>query len=328
MKKTGTVIFHSMFIACLCAFAPGCSEENVEKAKETKDVYLFSYFTGNGEDGLHLAISYDGYTWSALNNGASFLAPRVGQAKLMRDPCILLGPDNVFHLVWTAGWWEKGVGIAHSKDLVTWSEQEFLPLMEHEPDAVNCWAPEIAYDETAKHYVIYWATTIPGRFAETDDTGDPGPDVSLNHRLYYVTTADFENYSQAQLLYDHGFSVIDGTVVQDGSRHVMFLKNETLRPEAEKNIRVAYADKLTGSYSQASAPITGDYWAEGPTAIRIGSQWFLYFDKYRTHQFGLLISKDLAGWTDASDDLNMPAGIRHGTAFQVDENVVLNLARK
>ncbi len=38
-----------------------------------KNVYLFSYFKGNGEDGLHLAYSYDGYTWTALNGDASFL---------------------------------------------------------------------------------------------------------------------------------------------------------------------------------------------------------------------------------------------------------------
>ena len=35
--------------------------------------YLFSYFTGNGEDGLHLARSTDGYTWETLNGGRSFL---------------------------------------------------------------------------------------------------------------------------------------------------------------------------------------------------------------------------------------------------------------
>ena len=29
---------------------------------------LFSYFTGNGEDGLHLAYSHDGLTWETLND--------------------------------------------------------------------------------------------------------------------------------------------------------------------------------------------------------------------------------------------------------------------
>jgi hypothetical protein len=32
-----------------------------------EEVYMFSYFRNNGEDGLHLAWSADGYTYTALN---------------------------------------------------------------------------------------------------------------------------------------------------------------------------------------------------------------------------------------------------------------------
>jgi hypothetical protein len=46
--------------------------------------YLFSYFTNNGEDGLHLLSSADGVRWTALNGGRSFLYPAVG-SRLMRD---------------------------------------------------------------------------------------------------------------------------------------------------------------------------------------------------------------------------------------------------
>ncbi|MCX7009378.1 MAG: glycosyl hydrolase, partial [Kiritimatiellaeota bacterium] len=35
--------------------------------------YLFTYFTKNGEDGLHLAWSADGYKWEKLGGGKSFL---------------------------------------------------------------------------------------------------------------------------------------------------------------------------------------------------------------------------------------------------------------
>ena len=50
------------------------------RAEETS--YLFTYFTGNGEGGLHLAWSDDGYRWQALNGGASFLRPEIGKDKL------------------------------------------------------------------------------------------------------------------------------------------------------------------------------------------------------------------------------------------------------
>jgi hypothetical protein len=102
--------------------------------------YLFSSFRDNGQDGLHLAHSRDGLKWFALNGDRSFLTPTVG-TKLIRDPSIARGPDGMFHMVWTTGWWDRGIGVAHSRDLVTWSDQQFLPVMGHEPEAVNCWAP-------------------------------------------------------------------------------------------------------------------------------------------------------------------------------------------
>ena len=81
---------------------------------QTPSAYLFSYFTGNGEDGLHFASSADGLKWTALNGGRSFLQPAIG-SKLMRDPSITRGPDGRFHMVWTTGWWDKGIGVAHSR---------------------------------------------------------------------------------------------------------------------------------------------------------------------------------------------------------------------
>ena len=117
---------------------------------------------------MHLAYSRDGLKWTPLGGGRPFLAPTVG-GKLIRDPCIVLGPDNVFHAVWTTGWYEQGIGIAHSKNLITWSEAAFLPVMVHERKAVNAWAPEIFFDDETGQYLIFWATTIPGRFPATDE---------------------------------------------------------------------------------------------------------------------------------------------------------------
>ena len=153
---------------------------------------------GNGEDGLHLATSNDGLKWEALNDNKSYLTPAVGEDKLMRDPCIISGPDGKFHMVWTVSWKEKGIGYASSNDLTHWSEQQFIPVMEHEPTAKNCWAPEVFWDESSNQYLIFWSTTIPGRFPETEKTGDD----KYNHRMYYVTTKYFINFSETKLFYD------------------------------------------------------------------------------------------------------------------------------
>ena len=290
-------------------------------------VYLFSYFKGNGEDGLHLAYSYNGLNWKALKQDASFLTPEVGRDRLMRDPCIIQGPDGTFHMVWTVSWGEKGIGYAYSKNLIQWSEQQYLPVMEHEPDAKNCWAPEIFYDDSARQFIIFWATTIPGKFPETDNQSSQGPPApGYNHRIYSVTTKDFKNFSKTRLFYNHGFNVIDATIVRDKGRFVMFLKDESNKPfSVQKNIRIAASPLAEGPYGPPSEPVTGKNWAEGPTVIRINGKWYLYFDRYILHRYGLMVSKDMSSWTDLSQALTYPEGMRHGTAFQVPESILIKL---
>ena len=292
------------------------------RAQSTDEIYLFSYFKNNGQDGLHLAYSYDGLTWKALKGDSSFLTPAVSKDKLMRDPCIIRGPDGKFHMVWTVSWNDKGIGYASSRNLVDWSEQQFIPVMSHEDSARNCWAPEIIYDEKEKEYMIYWATTISGRFKAGDSTGDS----KYNHRMYYTTTRDFKTFSKTKLLYDKDFNVIDATIIKKGKQYVMFLKDETRTPP-QKNIRIATSKNLTGGYSIPSLPITGKYWAEGPTVLQMPKTWIIYFDKYTEHKYGALESSDLVTWYDISDKLTMPPGIRHGTVFSITKaqfNVLYN----
>lgn len=277
-----------------------------------QDVYLFAYFKGNGEDGLHFACSKDGYKWSALKHDASYLTPMVSKDKLMRDPCIIRGGDGLFHMVWTVSWNEKGIGYASSKDLVHWSEQQYLPVMEHEAGARNCWAPEITYDDKTGVYMIYWSTTITGKYPETAAVKESG----YNHRLYYVTTKDFITYSPAALLYEPGFNVIDATIVKDGKRFMMVMKDETIEP-VRKNLRLAFSNALTGPYSSAGKPITGPYWAEGPTTLKVGQDWLIYFDKYRDKKYGAIRSSGLQEWKDVSDQVSLPAGIRHGSILKI-----------
>lgn len=294
-----------------------------QSIKTDDEVYLFSHFINNGQDGLHLLYSTDGFKWEALNNGDSLLAPEISNDKLMRDPCIIEDEEGTFHMVWTVSWNEKGIGYAHSKDLINWSEQQYLPVMEHEEGARNCWAPEITYDKTSKTFMIYWATTITGMYPETQTNEESG----YNHRMYYVTTKDFKTYSETKLLYEPGFNVIDASIQPYKGKFVMFLKDETRVPP-KKTLHVAFADKLTGPYGKPGEAITGNYWAEGPTALFINGKWIVYFDKYRNHQMGAVMSEDLVNWTDISDSVSFPAGTRHGTAFKVKQKVLDNLLQQ
>lgn len=287
--------------------------------------YLFSYFINDSKDGLHLAYSYDGLNWTPLNGGRSFLTPTVGKDKLMRDPSICKAPDGTFHMVWTSSWTDRIIGYASSPDLVHWSEQKAIPVMMHEPKAHNCWAPELFYDEASSTYYIFWATTIPGRHKEVP-TSDS--EKGLNHRIYYVTTKDFKNFSKTKMFFNPNFSVIDAAIAKEPKSEelIMVVKNENSNPP-EKNLRVTYTKDIAKGFStQVSAPITGNYWAEGPAPLFVGDTLYVYFDKYRDHRYGAVRSLDFGKtWEDISDQVSFPRGVRHGTAFAVDASVVEKL---
>lgn len=286
-------------------------------------VYLFSYFTGNSSDGLHLAYSTDGLKWKALNDNQSFLKPEVGKNKLMRDPCICRAKDGTFHLVWTSGWTDRIIGYASSKDLIHWSEQIAIPVMMHEPEARNCWAPELFYDEPSQTYYIFWATTIPGRHNKVPTSES---EKGLNHRIYYITTKDFRIFSETNMFFDPDFSVIDAAIVKDHKGElILFVKNENSNPP-EKNIRTTKTGDITDGFPvEVSEPITGDYWAEGPSPLVIGNYIYVYFDKYRDRKYGAVRTKDGVKWEDVSDQVSFPQGVRHGTTFTADEEILKGL---
>src|SRR5689334_18235818 len=123
-------------------------------------------------------------------------------------------------MVWTVSWADRGIGYATSPDLIHWSEQKYIPVMEDEPDALNAWAPEITYDVDHRKYLLYWASTIKGRFPQKDTSAEG---KKYNHRIYYTTTKNFKKFDKTKVLYDPGFSVIDATIKQDGDQYVMFL---------------------------------------------------------------------------------------------------------
>src|SRR3712207_4454525 len=112
---------------------------------------------------------------------------------------------------------------------------------------------------------------------------------------------------------------------RDGGRYIMFVKDETRLPVARKNIRYAVGRRASGPFGPASEPITGNYWAEGPSAVRVGSRWVVYFDKYTEKRYGAVASTDLKGWEDISSQVRFPEGARHGTVLRVPRSVLTDL---
>ena len=291
------------------------------RAADTNDVYLYTFFREpNGQNGLQLATSTDGLKWTELKapDGSGFLKPQVG-GQLMRDPSLQRGPDGVFHLVWTTSWARPPVfGYASSTDLIHWSDERAIPVMENDPTAKNVWAPELFYDAANEQWLIFWATTIPGKFPETENAGDN------NHRIYYVTTKDFNTFSPTKLLYDGGFNVIDAMILPANGKYYLVVKDETKNP-VKKHIRLAEAASAAGPYGPAGPAISPD-WVEGPSGIKIGDAYYIYFDHYvNPHYYGGIKSTDLKHWQDISPQLSFPKGMRHGTVLRVSPDVIEHL---
>lgn len=243
----------------------------------------------------------------------------------MRDPSICQAPDGTFHMVWTSSWTDRIIGYASSRDLIHWSEQQAIPVMMHEPEAHNCWAPELFYDEPSETYYIFWATTIPGRHKEVPTSES---EKGLNHRMYYVTTKDFRTFSKTKMFFNPDFSVIDAAIVkiptQGDSDHDR--QERELQSSGEKPACDTHEEYCQRFSDKGIRPITGKYWAEGPAPLFVGDALYVYFDKYRDHRYGAVRSLDHGEtWEDVSDQVSFPKGIRHGTAFAVDASVVESL---
>lgn len=315
MQYSKFLIVSILIVISLCSSK--CNDE-VETA------YLFSYFTGNSRDGLHLAYSYDAISWTALNGGKSILAPAIGRDSLMRDPSITQGPDGRFYMVWTISWHDLGIGYASSDDLISWSEQQFLPVMDRFPSSKNVWAPELFYNNDDQKFYIVWASTVPDLFPEIETTPN---EKGLNHRLFYTTTTDFKSFAPTEIFFDPGFSCIDGAFFRFDGKIFMVVKNEMSVP-AEKNLRLTFGTDITALSTEVSPNISGNVWAEGPAPIVVGDTIIIYFDKYRNHSYGAIASTDCRTWNDISERINLPSGVRHGTIFAVNKSVVEKLKMK
>ena len=287
-------------VALIATFSPIAARS----ADDTNTVYLFSTFKEPEQDGLRFACSFDGYAWS--NVPGLFLKARVGSG-IMRDPSIVRGLDGTYHLVWTTAWrGDNGFGYAHSRDLVHWSDQRFIPAMAHEPTTVNVWAPELFYDEKENRFIICWASTIPGRYPDRLETR------TNNHRMYCTTTRDFKTFTPTQLFFEPGFSVIDCRIINNGDRYVLLLKDST-RPQL--NIRVAFGDTPLGPWNDISEPFTKQF-SEGPCELKIGEDWIIYYDAYRAKAYGAVKTRDVKTFTDVTDEMTFPDGLKHGTVFK------------
>ena len=282
-----------------------------------KEFYVSTSFHEPADEGLRFIYSKDGIHWDSI--AGTWLKPEVGTQKIMRDPSIVRSADGPYHLVWTSSWkGDQGFGYANSKDLIHWSEEKFIPVMEHDSTAVNVWAPELFYDDEKDEFIVIWASCVPFKFEKGIE------DEYNNHRLYYITTKDFNTISDTKLYYDPGYSSIDAVLVKRAVKdYVLVVKDNTRNC---RDIKVAFGESPTGPFGPTSEAFTPEF-CEGPTVAKVGDEYYIYYDAYREKKFGAMKTKDFISFTDETDNISMPEGHKHGTIFKAPAFVVANLIR-
>ncbi|RXK86721.1 glycoside hydrolase family 43 protein [Filimonas effusa] len=289
---------NSIYIILVCLLA-SCGT--------AKKAYLFTSFNEPATSGLRMLYSRDGYKWEHLDS--NMLAPAIGSQKIMRDPSMVQGPDGTFHLVWTTAWrGDNGFGYASSKDLIHWSEQQFLPVMKNEPETVNVWAPELFYDADSARYIIIWASTIPNRYPKGVE------EEKNNHRMYYTVTKDFKTFTPGCLFLEPGFSVIDAVILKRAAKDYVLVLKDNTRPN--RNLKVAFAASPLGPYNNISPAFTG-LLTEGPAVVNTGKEWVIYYDDYGKKRFGAAATTDFRSFRDISDSVHVPEGHKHGTIVPI-----------
>lgn len=300
----------------------------VESVVCSERAWLFVYYTNKGHDGLFYAWSDDGLLWRQIRGGKPFLQPEVGgesKSRLMRAPSICRSSDGVYHMVWTVAWESRSLGYASSRDMINWSKQRLIPVMEHEKGVRNVWDPELFYDVLGKRFYIIWASTVQDRFKETAGSSED----NFNHRLYYTTTVNFVEFAKTELYWNPNHNVMDPLLVEDKSadlpqRYLLFYKDETLKPKPKKNLLLAVGNSPLGPFVVQKVVSHTD-WVQGPSVLRIDGDWYLYYDCYGKRHFGAVRSNDLTNWTNITEKLCFPTNARQGTIIEIDKKTLKKL---
>ncbi len=275
---------------------------------------MTSHREPNQTDGLHLAVSSDGLKWQVVNQDQSVLKPTVGE--VFRDPSIARDESGTYHLVWTIAWGcanYKGIGYASSKDLIQWSQQRVIAVMENEAKTEFVWAPELFWDRETKEWVIHWSSSVTDKFPETLGLFDG----RANPRIYYTVTKDFQQFSPSKLLFNADCLAIDSYLYrgQDKQYYVFFKADRQAEPK--RGILMAKAPGRDGPYTVDPNMITApeEGWAEGPCAVTIGDKIRLYYACQ--NYFSAYESKDMKAWTSIRKDMVPPGEYRHGTVIRI-----------
>lgn len=298
-----------LLLSAIC-FPLSAKNSRVPQEKDMK-AYLM-VFHKDATHSLYMAISYDGYTFKALNNGQPVLAgDTIAQQKGIRDPHIFRGPDGAFYLSMTDlniyaqrdgyrktewerdgrsyGWGNnRALVLMKSFDLIHWNRANIrFDKLDPSLSDVGCvWAPETVFDDKTGRLMIYY-TMRHGN--------------GMNVLCYSYVNSDYNKIETLpKVLFTYpkpNISAIDGDITNvNGKYHLFYCSHD-----GTAGIKQAVSDTINCGYKYND--VYYDYEKGGCEAPnvwkRIGEKkWVLMYDIYsiKPHNFGFAETSDFVSF--------------------------------
>ena len=288
-------------------------------------------------DSLHLSVSDDGLTWTAVNGFASVHESTIGTGHI-REPYIFRKNDGSFVLLardcssW-GNYNEPGhiynttynsaesqyIYVAFSDDLITWKNEHLLKVTSSKYDV---FAPRAMYNKAGRCYDIYW----------TGRNSDGVYGIYTTQTYDFITTKSETNKS----LFTPSYSVSAGYAVNSGLDYYMVYRDEFDSLETGKghDIQIAKMENWGESFN----PISSRYeyinritdqnqmiGTELPCLYQLedGKTWILLAKKSQNlGTYTILGTTDLSdtsSWADYSSSVTLSNNSEDATVLRITE---------
>lgn len=271
--------------------------------------YLFTFFN-DPTHSLFMAVSYDGYTFTAVNNGEPVISgDSIADQRGIRDPHIYRAPNGKFYIAMTDlhiygkekglrttkwerdekyGWGNnRGLVLMKSDDLIHWTHTEVRidKLFPKQFGELGCaWAPETIWDPAVGKLMVY--------FTIRQHAGG-------RTKLYYsYANDDFTSLeTEPKLLFEYPnekIQVLDADIcpMPDGRYFMTYVAQEN-----PGGIKYMISDKINSFSDYVHEQIDAEKGScEAPnTWKRIGEdKWVVMYDIFsiNPHNFGFVETTD------------------------------------
>ncbi len=323
--------------------------KNAVPTEDDMSAYLM-VFHSDETHSLHMALSADGYSFTALNNAKPVIdGDTIAEQKGIRDPHIYRGPDGAFYMAMTDlhiyakkdgyrdtewerdgasyGWGNnRGLILMKSWNLIDWQRTNInFDRLSSQYKEIGCaWAPETTFDYEKGRLMVYFTM----RFG------------TEANKLYYVYVNEEYNKleSMPKVLFeypDEKISAIDADITKVGDKYRMFYVSH----DGTAGIKQATSHRANGDYEYDPRWYDPEpRAAEAPNVWkRIGEdKWVLMYDVYgqSVHNFGFSETSDFETFTNLKQfnegvmkttNFSSP---KHGAIIQITKEEAEKLAKQ